>query len=108
MRLLCVRAVVLLLLTVVTTGAALAGTEKTLPDGRHLIALSVPDMECAMCIRSVQSEIKHVEGVSEVKIDDMRRVVIVRFDPHLTDARRIQGAIRKAGFTSQLVEPPAN
>lgn len=108
MKTLLKRAMVLLVVIVAMAGAALAGPEKTLPDGKHLIGLSVPDMECSMCIRSVQSELKHLEGVVDFKIDDLRRVVVIRFDPSLTDVKRIQSAIRKAGFTSQLVEPPTN
>lgn len=102
------RALTVALLVVMMAGVALAGPEKTLPDGKHLIALSVPDMECAMCIRGVQSELKHLEGVVEVRIDDLRRIVVVRFDPSATDVKRIQAAVRKAGQVSQPVEPPPN
>lgn len=108
MRTLFARLMVLVIVAVAMAGAALAGPEKALPDGKHLVGLSVPDMECSMCIRSVQSELRHLEGVVDVKIDDLRRIVVVRFDPTVTDVKRIQTAIRKAGFTSQLVEPPSN
>lgn len=105
MRHVLARALLMVLLVAISAPAALAAVEKTLPDGRHVVGIMVPDMECAMCIRAVQGELRHVEGVSEVKVDDVNRTVTVKFDPALTDVKRLQTAIRKAGFTSQPVEP---
>lgn len=99
------RLVLVLMMALAVAGAALAAPERALPDGSHAVSVSVPDMECSMCIRSVQVELKHLSGIVEIKIDDVNRVVNVRFDPTATDVRHIQGAIRKAGFASKLVEP---
>lgn len=86
--------------------AAAAAPEKTLPDGSHQITFSVPDMECSMCSRGVGFEIKKLTGIGEIKFDDLNRLVFVRFDPKRIDVKRIQQAIKRAGFSSQVIEPP--
>jgi copper chaperone CopZ len=97
------------ILVLFASAAAIADKlEKTLPDGNHQIALAVPDMECSMCTNSVSTELKHVSGVVDYKIDDVNRVILIKFNPQKTDLKRIQVAIKKAGFASHPVEatPP--
>lgn len=97
---------IVVMFALLTVSAALGAPEKTLPDGRHQIALSVPDMECSMCVHAVQAELRRLSGVVDMKLDDINRVVVVKFDPTVLDVKRIQAAIRKAGFVSQPVEQP--
>jgi copper chaperone CopZ len=92
----------LLLLTLALP--AWAAPEKTLPDGRREVLFSVPDMECSMCTRTVSAELKRVDGVVELKLDDVTRTVTIKFDPSQTDVKRLQAAIKKAGFASKPVE----
>lgn len=94
-----------MLLLICAIGPALAAVEKTLPDGKHQITLSIPDMECSMCTRSVSQELKQLAGVTEFKIDDSSRTALVKFDPAQINVKRIQAAIKKAGFASTPVEP---
>lgn len=98
-------ALALICATWVVTSAAWAAPDKVMPDGSHLVTFSVPDMECSMCSRSVQVEIKRLPGVKEIKFDELNRTVSVCFDPSQLDAKKIQQAIKKAGFNSRLVEP---
>lgn len=99
------RVLILLCALWVSAAAAWAGPEKVLPDGQHLVTFSVPDMECQMCFRSVQSEVKRLPGISEIKFDELNRSVTVTFDPKQVDVKRIQQAIKKAGFNCRPVEP---
>jgi len=85
---------------------AFASPEKVLPDGTHLVTLSVPEMECSMCSRSISSELKRLSGVLEVKLDEVNRQATVKFDASQVDLKKIQAAVRRAGFTSKPVEPP--
>ncbi|MBM3464343.1 MAG: hypothetical protein FJX76_19785 [Armatimonadetes bacterium] len=84
---------------------ALAGPDKTLPDGSHLVTLSVPDVECQICQRTVNAELKKVSGVQEVRFDDLNRLVSVKYDAARTDPKKIQQAIKRAGFSSHFVDP---
>ncbi len=85
-------------------GTGWAATEKVLPDGSKVATFSVPDMECAMCSHAVSTEVKKVAGVQEARFDDLNRLAIVKYDPAAADAKKIQQAIKRAGFACKQVD----
>jgi copper chaperone CopZ len=95
----------LMILLLALAMPAFAATEKTLPDGAHLVAFSVPDVECAMCAKSLNTELRRVDGVQEIKFDELKRVVTIKFDASQTTADKLKQAIKRAGFNSKAVEP---
>ncbi|WP_151523922.1 heavy-metal-associated domain-containing protein [Serinicoccus kebangsaanensis] len=66
--------------------------------------LVVSGMTCGHCVASVTEELKEVEGVLEVRVDDLVKggdteVFVVSDGPLSLDAAR--AAVEEAGYTAQ-------
>jgi copper chaperone CopZ len=47
--------------------------------------VTVPNISCGHCVRTIEREVGAVEGVRSVKADEASRNVVVSWDPETTD-----------------------
>lgn len=67
------------------------------------VKFSVPNMTCASCPYIVESAMRRVEGVIQVKVDAGSRTAVVVFDNAIAKAKDFVKASMVAGYTAVLV-----
>jgi copper chaperone CopZ len=58
-----------------------------------------PDIECEGCVRSIHRALHDVDGVLQVEVDLLQKMVRVVFDPRRVQEAQLQHMIEAAGFT---------
>ncbi len=62
-----------------------------------MLTYKVEDMTCGGCAASIKRALAHADAAAEVEVDLAAK--LVKVNPHVADASRIEAAIRDAGFT---------
>ncbi|HEX2787542.1 MAG TPA: cation transporter [Ignavibacteria bacterium] len=62
------------------------------------VHIKVSTMQCGTCQKNIESAVKKVNGVIEVKVDKDEKVAHVEFDDSKTDLNKIENAITSAGY----------
>ena len=73
-----------------------AGGSTDRPDGARL-RLAVPDMDCSSCAGKVENALDR-EGVLSVDTRPTTGVVVLTYDPDLTDVEALTAAVESAGY----------
>jgi P-type Cu+ transporter len=68
------------------------------PGPLHEQQLPIEGMTCAACVRRVEKALSKVPGVAEATVNLATERASVRFDPALTSADALRGAIEQAGY----------
>lgn len=63
------------------------------------ITLTVEDMTCGGCVKSVERALGHAPGVSSAKASLEQKSVAIEFDPTLATRDVLAQTVRRAGFT---------
>lgn len=58
-------------------------------------------MTCAACQAAVNRAVERIDGVDSVDVSLLSNTMKVEFDPNLTNADEIMGAVKKAGYEAQ-------
>ena len=58
----------------------------------------VPNITCGHCVMTIEREVGEVEGVSEVKADQISRNVTVSWDPSTTGWEQIEGLMKEINY----------
>jgi copper chaperone CopZ len=68
--------------------------------GRHLTVRTIPiiRMDCPACITVLENEIKKLNGVKEVRGNNMTKTLRVAYDPELVELSQIEAAIERIGY----------
>ncbi|ELZ41031.1 heavy metal translocating P-type ATPase [Halorubrum tebenquichense] len=67
------------------------------PSHRTELRLSVPDMDCSSCAGKVEGALDR-EGVRSVDTRPTTGVVVLTYDPDLTDVEALTAAVERAGY----------
>ena len=62
------------------------------------VTIRVGSMTCMMCAKTIEEELKNLEGVISVRINSGNDRVYVKFIPSFVSTREIKKAIEEAGF----------
>ncbi|RLM68706.1 cation-translocating P-type ATPase [Halorubrum sp. Atlit-26R] len=79
-----------------------AGGATDRPDGAEL-RLAVPDMDCSSCAGKVEGALDR-EGVLSVDTRPTTGVVVLTYDPDLTDVEALTAAVEAAGYAVEDAE----
>jgi copper chaperone CopZ len=60
--------------------------------------VSVPTISCGHCVMTIEREVGELEGVSEVKAEQVSRKVTVSWDPVATEWDAIERHMRKINY----------
>lgn len=70
------------------------------------VVIRLPTMQCNMCKKTIEKDLKKLDGVNEVNVVVKEKVAKVTFDKSKTDVNSIEGVIVAAGY--QANDKPAN
>lgn len=70
------------------------------------VVIRLPTMQCNMCKKTIEKDLKKLDGVNEVNVVVKEKVAKVNFDKSKTDVNSIEGVIVAAGY--QANDKPAN
>ncbi len=60
--------------------------------------VSVPNITCGHCVMTIEREVGELEGVSEVRADQVTRNVTVSWDPKATGWEAIEGLMKEINY----------
>ncbi len=63
------------------------------------ITLSVPDVDCEHCVKTINGTLGAMEGVEAVSTDLPSKTVQLRYDPDRVSLEAIEEALDDAGYT---------
>jgi copper ion binding protein len=63
------------------------------------VVLSVPDMSCEHCVKTINKALDVIPGVETVSIDLPTKKVYVHYDPGRVMLDRVEAALDDAGYT---------
>ncbi|GCE03415.1 heavy-metal-associated domain-containing protein [Dictyobacter aurantiacus] len=63
------------------------------------ITLSVPDISCEHCVRTINGALGALTGVEQVSTDISTKSVQLRFDPAQVSLQQIEATLDDAGYT---------
>lgn len=72
----------------------------------EVVEIKLPTMQCNMCKKTIEGEVKKLDGVNEVNVIVKEKIAKVTFDKSKTDIGSIEGVIISAGY--QANDKPAN
>lgn len=71
------------------------------------MTLSVPDVSCEHCVKTVNSALGALPGVEAVNTDIPTKSVHFRYDPNQVSMQRIEDVLDDAGYTVSKEAVPA-
>lgn len=60
--------------------------------------INLPSIQCSMCKKTIESAVKKLEGVQEVKVSVKEKTATVTYDKAKTDVAKIEDSITAAGY----------
>jgi copper chaperone len=63
------------------------------------IVLSVPDVSCEHCVRTINGSLGALKGVEAVNTDISTKTVQLRYDPSSVSLAQIEATLDDAGYT---------
>jgi copper chaperone len=63
------------------------------------VTLSVPDVDCEHCVKTVSSTLDQQPSVQGVHVDLERKTVTFAFDPQAVSLETLESALDEAGYT---------
>lgn len=63
------------------------------------LTLSVPDMSCEHCVKSIDGALTGLDGVEQVTVDLPTKTVALRYQPTTVSLQQIETALDDAGYT---------
>lgn len=61
------------------------------------------NMHCDKCAKKISENISFEKGVKDLRIDVDKKTVTIKYDASKTDAQKLAAAIRKLGYTAELI-----
>jgi copper chaperone len=63
------------------------------------ITLSVPDVSCEHCVKTVSGALGALPGIDTVNVDLTNKIVSLRYEPAQVTLERIEETLDEAGYT---------
>lgn len=61
--------------------------------------LSVPDVSCEHCVKTINGALGAVEGVEQVNVDIPTKTVSLTYDANQVEMEKIEEVLDEAGYT---------
>ena len=72
-------------------------------DSTNLIKISLPTMQCNMCVANIESSLNKVDGIVKFKVELNDLIVKVKFDTKKITQEEIELAISNVGYKANAV-----
>ena len=66
-------------------------------------SFKVTGMSCANCVANVEKAVRKINGIEEVNVNLVEELMLVSFDENKTDTGKIEEAVKKAGYGTELI-----
>ncbi len=63
------------------------------------VTLSIPDVSCEHCVKTVNGALGSLQGVEDVNTDIATKSVHFRYDPNQVSMQKIEETLDGAGYT---------
>ena len=63
------------------------------------VTLSVPDVSCEHCVKTINTALGELPGVESVETDIPTKLVRLRYNPALTSMETVEATLDDAGYT---------
>jgi len=63
------------------------------------VMLSVPDVSCEHCVKTINTTLGELSGVESVETDIPTKMVRLRYNPALVSMETVEAALDDAGYT---------
>jgi len=63
------------------------------------VVLSVPDVSCEHCVKTINTSLGKISGIENVTTDIPTKTVHVRYNPDLVSMREIENTLDEEGYT---------
>ena len=73
-------------------------------ENTNLTEISLPTMQCGMCVANVENSLKNVDGIVEVKVNLQKLNVIINYNSEIINIQQIKQQISKAGYKANDLE----
>lgn len=73
---------------------------------KKTIEISLPSIQCGMCVKTLKKALGKTEGIIESKIDLKNKKATITFDDSETNSEKIEAVITAAGYDAN--DKPAN
>ncbi len=70
------------------------------------VVLSVPDVSCEHCVKTVNGALGNLPGVEHVSTDIPTKTVHLRYDEHQLSMKKIEEVLDDAGYTVSTESSP--
>lgn len=70
------------------------------------VVISLPSIQCGMCVKTIKKALGKVEGIIETKVDLENKSASITFDDSKTSVEKLVEAITTAGYDAN--DKPAN
>src|SRR4051794_30040571 len=78
---------------------------KTAPDGSANLHLMVDGLQCAACVWLIETVLRRQPGVRHARLNMTTRRLALTWDPALTDANAVTGAVIQLGYRLMPFDP---
>jgi len=86
-------AAIILMFVSISSKAESIAEEKT-------VEISLPTMQCNMCVENIETALKKVDGIINTKVDLENKKAIVIYDNSKTTLKKLQKTITNAGYNA--------
>jgi len=63
------------------------------------VVLSVPDVSCEHCVKTIDEALSGLPGVEAIRTDIPTKTVHLRYDPSQLTLPKVEAALDEAGYT---------
>ena len=78
--------------------------KSNISDSTNLIEISLPTMQCNMCVDNIESSLNKVDGIVKFQVELNDLIVKVQFDTKKLSQEEIELAISNTGYKANAID----
>ena len=78
--------------------------KSNISDSTNLIEISLPTMQCNMCVDNIENSLNKVDGIVKYQVELNNLIVKVKYDTKKISQEKIELAISNAGYKANAID----
>ena len=78
--------------------------KSNISDSTNLIEISLPTMQCDMCVDNIESSLKKVDGIVKFQVELSDLIVKIKYDAKKLSQEEIELAISNVGYKANAID----
>ena len=83
---------------------ASCSVKSNISDSTNLIEISLPTMQCNMCVDNIETSLNKVDGIVKFKVELNDLIVKVKYDTKKLSQEEIELAISNTGYKANAID----